>query len=113
MDILLKTIGSINDETRIKILHFINVNGFWRPFTIRERLRIQGFDDDFILVPDKLVPEEKFYLYQIKQTGKCMPIEFAYYFAKQIRDFLDFGILPEKGNRILKPNTHIQNAELW
>ena len=27
MDILLKTIGSINDETRIKILHFINVNG--------------------------------------------------------------------------------------
>ena len=93
--------------------HFINVNGFWRPFTIRERLRIQGFDDDFILVPDKLVPEEKFYLYQIKQTGKCMPIEFAYYFAKQIRDFLDFGILPEKGNRILKPNTHIQNAELW
>ncbi|MCD6191116.1 MAG: metalloregulator ArsR/SmtB family transcription factor [Sulfurimonas sp.] len=27
MDILLKTIGSINDETRIKILHFINING--------------------------------------------------------------------------------------
>lgn len=27
MDIFLKTIGSINDETRIKILHFINING--------------------------------------------------------------------------------------
>ena len=27
MDIFLKTIGSINDETRIKILHFINLNG--------------------------------------------------------------------------------------
>jgi ArsR family transcriptional regulator, arsenate/arsenite/antimonite-responsive transcriptional repressor len=27
MDIFLKTIGSINDETRIKILHFINTNG--------------------------------------------------------------------------------------
>ncbi len=27
MDIFLKTIGSINDETRVKILHFINING--------------------------------------------------------------------------------------
>ncbi len=26
MDIFLKTIGSLNDETRIKILHFININ---------------------------------------------------------------------------------------
>ncbi len=27
MDIFLKTIGSINDETRLKILHFIDING--------------------------------------------------------------------------------------
>jgi len=27
MDIFLKTIGSINDESRLKILNFINVNG--------------------------------------------------------------------------------------
>lgn len=27
MDIFLKTIGAINDETRLKILHFIDVNG--------------------------------------------------------------------------------------
>ena len=27
MDIFLKTISSINDETRVKILHFINING--------------------------------------------------------------------------------------
>jgi ArsR family transcriptional regulator len=27
MDIFLKTIGSVNDETRLKILHFINSNG--------------------------------------------------------------------------------------
>ncbi len=27
MDIFLKTIGSINDETRLKILNFIDVNG--------------------------------------------------------------------------------------
>jgi ArsR family transcriptional regulator len=27
MDLFLKTIGSINDETRLKILHFIHVNG--------------------------------------------------------------------------------------
>jgi len=26
MDVLLKTIGSINDETRVKILNFININ---------------------------------------------------------------------------------------
>jgi len=27
MEIFLRTIGSLNDETRIKILHFINCNG--------------------------------------------------------------------------------------
>jgi len=27
MDIFLKTIGSINDETRLRILHFIDING--------------------------------------------------------------------------------------
>ncbi len=27
MEIFLKTISSINDETRLKILHFINMNG--------------------------------------------------------------------------------------
>lgn len=27
MEIFLKTIGSLNDETRIKILHFIDING--------------------------------------------------------------------------------------
>ncbi|MEA1893168.1 MAG: metalloregulator ArsR/SmtB family transcription factor [Campylobacterota bacterium] len=27
MDIFLKTIGSLNDETRLKILHFIDLNG--------------------------------------------------------------------------------------
>ena len=27
MELFLQTIGSINDETRLKILHFINVNG--------------------------------------------------------------------------------------
>ncbi len=27
MDIFLKTIGSINDETRVKILRFIDING--------------------------------------------------------------------------------------
>lgn len=27
MDIFLKTISSINDKTRVEILHFINVNG--------------------------------------------------------------------------------------
>ena len=27
MDIFLKTVGSLNDETRIKILHFIDKNG--------------------------------------------------------------------------------------
>lgn len=27
MDIFLKTVGAINDETRIKILNFINMNG--------------------------------------------------------------------------------------
>lgn len=27
MDIFLKTIGAINDETRLRILHFIDING--------------------------------------------------------------------------------------
>jgi len=81
---------------------------YWRPFSIRERLRIMGFDDDFILLPENPGNSGIHYKNHIKQTGKCMPIEFPYYFAKQVRKFLKKGVLPENATRVIKPNPYIE-----
>lgn len=80
----------------------------YQPFTVRERARIQGLPDDFILFP--LIPKnqsEKLSL--IKQTGKCMPTQFCDYITRLIADHLGEG--PEvnpSGVSYLKPNLIIQ-----
>ena len=103
---------TVNHPTNVLIgddITFIeDSDGLWRHFTIRERARIQGFEDDFIFLP----LDDSKHVSQVKQTGKCMPIQFAEYFAKQAKEFLEEGILPEKGTRILKPNPHIEKA-VW
>ena len=83
---------------------------YWSPFSIRERLRIMGFDDDFILLPKRPANQSRDYNYHIKQTGKCMPVQFAYYFADQVKRFLKGGELPQNGTRVIKPNPHISKA---
>jgi len=50
-----------------------------RPLTIRERARIQGLGDDFIFVGRENSVDF------IKQTGKCMPIQWCEYLSGLIR----------------------------
>lgn len=67
---------------------------YYRPLTMRERLRIQGFGDDFILVPldfEFRSPEHQF---AVQQTGKCIPVEFPTFFARQLKQYLTDGTYP-------------------
>lgn len=69
------------------------IAGYIRPLTMRERLAIQGFDKDFVLVPGDIEYGSQDHQWACKQTGKCMPVEFPTEFARQIL----------KGNRKLVP----------
>lgn len=86
------------------------------PFSLRERCRIQGLPDDFILYGTKYEEDGGWSHYKntplIKQTGKCMPVEFCTYVAKQIRDHID-GVQWSEGKRILRPNPLIDEAKSW
>lgn len=64
-----------------------------RPLTIRERARIQGLPDTFKF----LGPENRVEL--IKQTGKCMPIQFCHYAAGLIKSHID-NADPEEWGKI-------------
>ena len=59
-----------------------------RPLTIRERARIQGLPDSFKFIGR----ENKVEL--IKQTGKCMPIQFCHYLAGLIHCYIDSSFCP-------------------
>jgi site-specific DNA-cytosine methylase len=81
------------------------------PLTMRERLRIQGAPDDFILDPLDFMRDHKTYMAVYKQTGKFMPVEFNKYIARQIRDYLR-GLPPiSTGERLIKPNQLIDEAK--
>jgi site-specific DNA-cytosine methylase len=77
-------------------------DGYYRPLTMRERLRIQGFGDDFVLHPLEFKYGSKDHRDQIKQSGKCMPVNFPEYFALQVKEFLNNGTLPESGTKVIK-----------
>ena len=76
---------------------------YYRPLTMRERLRIQGFEDDFVLTPDGFDWGSKEHRNQIKQTGKCMPVQFPREFARQLFQYLGNGVtLDLQPSRLLK-----------
>jgi hypothetical protein len=62
----------------------------------------EGFDDDFVFYPLQYEYGSKEHLSLIKQTGKCMPIQFPREFARQLKNFINNGILEETENRLLK-----------
>ena len=82
-----------------------------QPLTIRERARIQGLPDDFVFLPLNYNKDFKAYNALIKQTGKCMPLQFCTYIVNQIGDYVDNGIQkdPKLARTILKPNPIIQD----
>lgn len=89
--------GSLYDN-----FYIFGKEGYYRPLTIRERARIQGFDDDFVFYPLQYEYGSKEHLSLIKQTGKCMPIQFPREFARQLKNFINNGILEETETRLLK-----------
>lgn len=54
-----------------------------RPLTTRERARIQGINDDFIFIGKENSVDH------IKQTGKCMPIQWCEYLSGLIRSYVE------------------------
>jgi DNA (cytosine-5)-methyltransferase 1 len=88
------------------------------PYTIRERARIQGFPDDFVFYGTVLNERGEWHHYvenapMIKQTGKAMPVQFARYISGQISAHIRGEKFEASGQRILKPNEHVDQAKRW
>lgn len=82
------------------------------PLTMRERLRIQGAPDDFILDPLDYMRDHKTYMAVYKQTGKFMPVEFTEYIADQIKHYLSGKKFKRStGKRFIKRNEYIDKAK--
>jgi hypothetical protein len=88
-----------------------------RPLTIRERCRIQGLPDDFIIYGTKLNDQGEWNignnLAVLKQTGKCMPVQFCQYVSEQIAAHIKGKNFECSGQRILRENEFISNAKIW
>jgi DNA (cytosine-5)-methyltransferase 1 len=89
-----------------------------RPFTIRERARIQGFPDDFIFFHDEEGPNRKTWepygsdgQRGIKQTGKAMPIQFCEFVADQVLHHLEGKTFASTGQRVIKANPKVTQAK--
>lgn len=75
---------------------------YYRPLTMRERLRIQGFGDEFELSEHEFEWGSPVHRNLIKQTGKCMPVQFPEYFARQVKGYLKNGTPQEgKGTKVI------------
>ena len=90
------------------------------PFSIRERCRIQGLPDDFIIYGTKRDEGRKWDHMKnpavIKQTGKCMPVQFCRYVALQIANHIKGKDIedPERPmKRIINSNGDVSKAKMW
>jgi len=87
------------------------------PFTIRERARIQGFDDDFVFYGTKLDEKGQWVhennMHMVKMTGKAMPIQFNEYFARQVAAHVLRQPFKAAGTRLLKNDPFIDEAKTW
>lgn len=84
-----------------------------RPLTQRERARIQGCPDDFIFLPLDYRKSKQSNTYVYKSIGKFMPVEFGRYIAHQISDHIKGEPFECSGNRLIRPNEHIDAAKKW
>ena len=86
------------------------------PLSIRERCRIQGYPDDFIIYGTKLNSDGTWTLRKngnvVRQLNNTVPYQFTKEFEKQVRYYLVTGELIEKRPvRKLKTNLLIQGAK--
>ena len=89
------------------------------PFSIRERCFIQGLPEDFLIYGTKLEDDGTWNHSRnsaiIKQTGKCMPVQFCEFVSQQIADHISGSHIhePSSAKRILSPNLYITEAKQW
>jgi DNA (cytosine-5)-methyltransferase 1 len=87
------------------------------PLTIRERARIQGFPDDFAFYGEVADSDLRWDHYKnnalIKQTGKCIPLQFVKYASSQIAAHVNGEKFQASGLRVLPPNEHVDEAKRW
>jgi site-specific DNA-cytosine methylase len=83
------------------------------PLSLRERLRLMGFPDNFVLVGTKLEKDGTWdhtrNSLMIRQTGKCVPLEFVRYLSKQIRYHIEGREFRSSGVRLHKSNSIVDN----
>lgn len=85
MDIFLKTIGSINDKTRVEILHFININ---------EEVCVCDIENSFDMIQSRISRHLK-----ILKDGGFLKVDrrgrWAYYSVRKPLDEFRRSILKE------------------
>lgn len=84
------------------------------PFSLRERLRIQGAPDDFVLYGEKLDGKRWDHYVNmalIKQTGKFMPVQFCTFIAAQIFVHINKVDMEISDERFIVPNEFVDEAK--
>lgn len=87
------------------------------PHSLRERLRIQGAPDDFILYGERLEEDGTWNHDRnnplVKQTGKFMPVQFCRYAAEQAYANVNGDSFQSSNERHIPRNEYIDEAKLW
>jgi len=86
------------------------------PLSIRERLRIQGAPDDFVLVGERINKDGTWNhdknLEMTRQTGRFIPVEFCTYVAKLIKAHIKGKRFPNNNTRIQRRNKIIDEQKM-
>jgi len=85
------------------------------PLSMRERARVQGFPDDFVLYSEKLDDEGRWNHDRsndlVKQTGKAMPVQFCRYVSEQIAAHVRGESFEASNTRSILSNEHVDRAK--
>lgn len=97
----------------IKGAKFHPITGY--PISIRERCRLQGYPDDFIIKGTHYNSDGTWTLRKnsnvVRQLNNTIPYEFTEEFARQLNHYIKTGdLVEEQAIRSLKPNPIIERA---
>jgi len=88
------------------------------PLSLRERLRLMGFPDDFVLYGTRFNPKDGGWdhyknRHLISQTGQCIPIEACRHVAGTMMTHRKGKTKRWSGRRLVRRNATIDRAKLW
>jgi hypothetical protein len=86
------------------------------PLSVRERCRVQGFPDDFVIYGVKLDRNGRWDHFAnlpiVKQTGKAMPAQWCEFVARQARAHIEKKKFSTSGLRFCKPHPTVDAAKM-